>query len=69
MWRRLVVTILMLVIAVIPTLPVRAQQKPFTEEQVGNMVRAGLGDSSGRRIRSLLNVCDLDSFPARLCRG
>ena len=50
-WRRPVVPILMLIIAVILTLPLRAQQKPvapgvspakpFTQEQVSNMVRAG----------------------------
>jgi hypothetical protein len=28
---------------------VRAQQKPFTQEQVSNMVRAGLGDDSGAK--------------------
>jgi len=50
MWRRPVVTILMLVIAVILTLPLRAQHKPFTQEQVTNMVRAGLGDDSGAKL-------------------
>jgi hypothetical protein len=39
-------------------LPMRAQQKPFTHEQVSNMVRAGLADESGaklieQRVRSL----------------
>jgi len=60
MWRRPVMTILMLIIAVILTLPLRAQQKavapgfspakPFTEEQVSNMVRDGLGDESGAKL-------------------
>ena len=50
MWRRPVVTILMLIVAVILTLPMRAQQKPFTQEQVSNMVRAGLGDESGAKL-------------------
>ena len=50
MWRRPVVTILMLIIAVILPLPLRAQQKPFTQEQVSNMVRAGLGDDSGSKL-------------------
>jgi hypothetical protein len=27
-----------------------AQQKPFTQEQVSNMVRAGLGDESGAKL-------------------
>ena len=54
MRRRPVVTILMLIIAAILPLPMQAQQKavapgfspakPFTEEQVSSMVRAGLGD-------------------------
>ncbi len=50
MWRRPVVTVLMLLMPVIPTLPMRAQQKPFTLEQVSNMVRAGLGDDSGAKL-------------------
>src|SRR5271169_31117 len=45
-----VVNILMLVIALIVTLPARAQQKPFTQEQVSNMVRAELGDDSGAKL-------------------
>jgi hypothetical protein len=32
-----------------PALPPRAQQKPFTQEQVSNMVRAGLGDETGAK--------------------
>src|SRR5271157_1089537 len=84
MWRRPVVTILMLIIAVILPLAPRAQQKnvgpsgagprpnavrpyvasaaqtggattaapakPFTQEQVVSMVRAGLGDESGAKL-------------------
>jgi tetratricopeptide (TPR) repeat protein len=61
MWRRPVVTILMLVIAMILTLPMRAQQKPFTEEQVSNMVRAGLGDDSGAK---LIEQRGIDFAPA-----
>jgi len=44
------VTILMLVIPIILPLPVRAQQKPFTQEQVSNMVRDGFGDESGAKL-------------------
>jgi hypothetical protein len=40
----------MFVIAMMLTLPMRAQQKPFTREQVSNMVRAGLGDESGAKL-------------------
>jgi len=87
MRRRPAVTILMLVIAVILTLPLRAQQKPvapgfspahaalkggattaiptpakpFTEEQVRNMVRAGLGDESGAK---LIEQRGIDFAPA-----
>jgi len=50
MWRRPVVTVVILIIAVILTVPLRAQQKPFTEEQVTNMVRDGFGDDSGARL-------------------
>jgi len=50
MRRRPVVTILMLIIAVILTLPMWAQQKPFTQEQVSNMVRDGFGDESGAKL-------------------
>jgi hypothetical protein len=60
MWRRPFVTILPLIIPMILTLPMRAQQKivapgfspakPFTQEQVVSMVRAGLGDNSGAKL-------------------
>jgi hypothetical protein len=33
-----------------PALPPRAQQKPFTQEQVSNMVRDGFGDESGAKL-------------------
>jgi len=49
MWRRPFVTILLLVIPIILALPMTAQQKPFTQEQVASMVRAGLGDDSGSK--------------------
>ena len=71
MWRRPFVTILILVIAMILTLPVWAQQKPvapgsslakpFTQEQVSNMVRAGLGDESGAK---LIEQRGIDFAPA-----
>jgi len=32
-----------------PALPPRAQQKPFTQEQISNMVRDGFGDESGAK--------------------
>jgi len=61
MWRRPVVTILMLVIVLIVPLPIRAQQKPFTQEQVVSMVRAGLGDDSGAK---LIEQRGIDFAPA-----
>jgi hypothetical protein len=64
-------TTLMLIIAVTLTLPMRAQQKavapgfspakPFTEEQLRNMVRAGLGDDSGAK---LVDQRGIDFAPA-----
>jgi hypothetical protein len=50
MWHRPVITALILLIAVILTLPLRAQQRPFSEAQVSSMVRAGLGDDSGAKL-------------------
>ncbi len=50
MWRRPVVTILMLIIAVILTLPMRAQQKLFARDQVQGLVRDGLGDELGAKL-------------------
>ena len=61
MWRRPVVTILMLVIALILTLPTLAQQKPFTQEQVVSMVRDGFGDESGAK---LIEQRGIDFAPA-----
>ena len=49
-WRRPVVTILMLIIALILTVRINAQQKRFTQEQVSNMVRDGFGDESGAKL-------------------
>ena len=52
MRRRAVVTILMLIIAVVLSLPAKAQQepKPFTQDQVQALVRSGLGDESGAKL-------------------
>jgi hypothetical protein len=61
MWHRAVVNIQMLMIAVILTLPMRAQQTPFTQEQVSNMVRAGLRDESGAK---LIEQRGIDFAPA-----
>src|SRR5208283_2176096 len=61
MRRRPVMIILMLVIATILPLPVRAQQKPFTQEQVSNMVRDGFGDESGAK---LIEQRGIDFAPA-----
>jgi hypothetical protein len=51
----------MLIIAMILTLPLRAQQTPFTQEQVSKMVRAGLGDDSGVK---LIEQRGIDFAPA-----
>ena len=61
MWRRLYVTILILVIPMIHTLPVRAQQKPFTQEQLVSRVRDGLADDSGAK---LIEQRGIDFAPA-----
>ncbi len=61
MWRRPVVAVVMLIIAVILTQPLRAQQKPFTQEQVSNMVRDGFGDESGAK---LIEQRGIDFAPA-----
>jgi hypothetical protein len=56
--RRLFVTILVLVMPLILPLPLKAQQKPFTQEQVVSLVRAGLGDDSGSKlIESRPSLC------------
>ena len=46
---RKTLTFFMLTIGLVFTLPAWAQQKPFTQEQVSNMVRAGLGDDTGAK--------------------
>jgi hypothetical protein len=61
MRRRPVVTILMLIVAVTLTLPLRAQQAPFTEVQVRNMVRVGLRDELGAK---LIEQRGIDFAPA-----
>jgi tetratricopeptide (TPR) repeat protein len=40
----------LLAISLVLTLPAWAQQKPFTQEQVSNMVRDGFGDESGAKL-------------------
>src|SRR5208282_5618757 len=45
-----VATTLILMLALIPTLPARAQQKPFTQDRVQAMVRDGFGDESGAKL-------------------
>ena len=50
MGRQPFVTILILLISMILPQPMRAQQKPFTQEQVSNMVRDGFGDESGAKL-------------------
>jgi len=44
------VTIFLLIISVMIATPARAQQKPFTQEQVQGMVRDGFGDESGAKL-------------------
>ncbi len=48
--------------AAVPALPPQAQQKPFTQEQVSNMVRDGFGDESGAK---LIEQRGIDFAPAR----
>ena len=50
MRHRATFTVQMLMIAAIVALPMRAQQKPFTQEQVVSMVRDGFGDESGAKL-------------------
>src|ERR1017187_8366501 len=61
MSRRPVVTILLIVMALLLTLPMRAQQKPITQEQVSSMVRDGFGDESGAK---LIEQRGIDFAPA-----
>jgi hypothetical protein len=51
----------MLIVALVLTLPVRAQQKPFTQDQVQGMVRDGLGDESGAK---LIEQREIDFAPS-----
>ena len=51
----------MLLIALILSLPLRAQQKLFTQEQVSNKVRDGFGDESGAK---LIEQRGIDFAPA-----
>ena len=53
--------LLMLAMALTSIPTVWAQQKPFTQEQISNMVRAGLGDESGAK---LIEQCGIDFAPA-----
>jgi hypothetical protein len=42
-------TFLILMTALVFAVPAWAHQKPFTQEQVSNMMRAGLGDETGTK--------------------
>jgi hypothetical protein len=46
---RKTLTLLMLAIGLVLALPAWAQQKPFTRDQVSNMVSDGLGDDTGAK--------------------
>jgi len=50
MWRRKAVAILIFIIPIVLPLLLKSQEKPFIQEQVSNMVRAGLGDDSGAKL-------------------
>jgi hypothetical protein len=54
-------TLLMLATGLLSALPAKAQQKPFTQEQVSNMVRDGFGDESGAK---LIEQRGIDFAPA-----
>ena len=43
-------TLLIVAIGLVSALSAWAQQKPFTKEQVSNMVRDGFGDESGAKL-------------------
>jgi len=47
---RKTLTFFTVTMALVFALPAWAKQKPFTQEQVGNMVRDGLGDESGAKL-------------------
>ncbi len=53
--------LLIFLIPLILTLPLRAQQKPFTRDQVEGLVRDGLGDDSGAK---LIEQRGIDFAPA-----
>ncbi len=57
----LTTTVLMLMTALILALPVQAQEKLFTKEQVQSMVRDGFGDESGAK---LIEQRGIDFVPA-----
>jgi tetratricopeptide (TPR) repeat protein len=61
MWRRPVMSILLIVVAMILTLPLGAQQKPLTWDQVQGLMRDGLGDESGAK---LIEQRGIDFAPA-----
>jgi hypothetical protein len=50
MWRRPCLTILILVVSFVSTLPLKAQQKLISQDQISKMVQAGLGDDSGSKL-------------------
>jgi len=54
-------TFIILAMGLVFALSAWAQQKPFTQEQVSNMVRAGLGDDSGAK---LIEQRGIDFAPA-----
>jgi L-rhamnose isomerase len=58
---RKALTFLVLATALVLALPAWAQQKPFTQEQVQDLVREGLGDESGAK---LIDQRGIDFAPA-----
>jgi len=58
---RMKLTLSMLAVGLVFALSTWAQQKPFTQEQVNNMVRAGLADESGAK---LIEQRGIDFAPA-----
>jgi len=47
---RKTLVLVILVLGLISALPLRAQEKPFTQDQISNMVRDGFGDDSGAKL-------------------
>jgi len=47
---RKTIVLLVLVMGLACALPLRAQEKPFTQDQISNMVRDGFGDDSGAKL-------------------